>query len=143
MKNFISTYKIEILFGVIAFILLINNWSIILWNQDEAAYAGFGMNMIQNRDYLVPEFIWSDAHRKTPFHFWMITLNFLIFGCNEFGTRFSSSIFIFATLILLYRQVRYFLDETTAFWSTVLLASNLFIPALAKVAVTDATLLFF
>ena len=143
MNEFIEKNKVSLLFFVLGFILIVNNWSIVLWNQDEAAYAGFGMNMINNSNYLVPEFIWSDAHRKTPFHFWMICLNFMIFGFNEFATRFSSSLFIFGTFILMYRQVSHFINKDTAIWAVAILGTNLFVPALAKVAVTDATVLFF
>lgn len=35
-----------------------------LWEQDEAAYAGFAQTMNRTGDYLIPNFIWSDQHRK-------------------------------------------------------------------------------
>ena len=143
MLDYLAKHRTQFLFLSLGFIILVNNWSIVLWNQDEAAYAGFGMNMIKNGNYLVPEFIWSDAHRKTPFHFWMIVVNFFIFGCNEFATRFSSSLFVFTTFVLLYKQVTHFINAKTAFWAVAFLGTNLFVPALAKVAVTDATVLFF
>lgn len=126
----------------IAALLLVNNWSIPLWDQDEAAYAGFGYAMNESGNWLVPDFMYSDVHRKPPLHFWNIALSYNLFGYNEFAVRFPSFLAIFGTLMLMFFQGKKFLDQNTAFKSIVLIAGSFLVTAIAKISVTDATVLF-
>lgn len=137
--------KYEILsFFLVAFLLLLwGNHSTVLWNQDEAAYAGFAKKMIQSGDWLVPDYFWSEVHRKTPFHFWMVALSMMVFGINEFATRFSSVLFTMGTFAIMYFLGRKIWSERIAFASAFILLSSILATAIAKIAVTDATLLFF
>jgi 4-amino-4-deoxy-L-arabinose transferase-like glycosyltransferase len=59
-------YLILVLFTILLFI---NNDSLALWEQDEAAYAGFAYNMVEREQYLIPDFEWSWPHRKPPYFF--------------------------------------------------------------------------
>ena len=139
----ISKYKLLFTFTLIAFLLLVNNHSIPLWDQDESAYAGFGYEMKTTGNWLVPDFMYSDVHRKPPLHFWNITLSYYLFGYNEFAVRFSSFLAILGTFLLLYFQGRKFVAEPVAYQSLWVLAGSFLVTSLAKVAVTDATVLFF
>jgi 4-amino-4-deoxy-L-arabinose transferase-like glycosyltransferase len=125
------------------FIVFINNERVSLWDQDEAAYAGFAKQMVETGNWLVPNFMWSEIHRKTPLHFWDIALSYKIFGINEFAVRFPSALFTFLTYLLIYFAGRPLFGRKIAFLSVVVLSTTLFIPSLAKVSVTDATLLFY
>lgn len=132
-----------ITFGLLVAILLINNWSLPLWDQDESAYAGFAKNMNQSGDYLVPDYYFSDDHRKTPLHFWDISVAYRIFGLNEFSVRFPSFLAILGTLLLVLYQGKKIIGLRAAFQSTVILGTSFLVTSLAKISVTDATLLFF
>lgn len=138
----IAKHWLYVLFGLVLFMLLVNN-GLSLWDQDESAYAGFGKRMVESGDWLVPEFPWSDVHRKTPFHFWNISFFYSIFGISEFTMRLSSVLYVFGTMLLLFFNLRKYIGERTAVASVIILASSYLVPTLAKVAVTDATLLFF
>ena len=133
---------IYIVFSLILFMLLVNN-GLSLWDQDEAAYAGFGKRMVESGDWLIPDFPWSDVHRKTPFHFWNISFFYTLFGISEFTMRLSSVLYTFGTMLLVFFGLKDQLGERVALGSVVVLASSFLVPTLAKVAVTDATLLFF
>jgi len=124
-------------------ILLINNHSIPLWDQDEAAYAGFGFNMNESGNYLVPDFMYSDVHRKPPLHFWNIALSYKLFGYNEFAVRFPAFLAILGTILLMYYQGKKFLGKNKAFLGVLVIAGSLLVPTLSKISVTDGTLLFF
>lgn len=139
----INKYRIFFSFSAIALLLLINNWSIPLWDQDESAYAGFAYNMLEKGEWLVPDFYFSDVHRKPPLHFWNIAASNFIFGHNEFAIRFSSVLAIFGTFLLLFFQGRKFFSERMAFTAVWVLSGSFLVTAIAKVAVTDATVLFF
>jgi hypothetical protein len=129
--------------AILFLILIINNWSIPFWDQDEPAYAGFARNMNASGDYTVPHFFFSDDHRKTPLHFWNIALSFKIFGENEFATRFPSVLAIFGTFLLLLKQGAKISNKDSSFWAVIALGTSFLVPSLAKVSVTDATVLFF
>tara|TARA_B110000037_G_scaffold207032_1_gene253592 strand:+ start:1868 stop:3505 length:1638 start_codon:yes stop_codon:yes gene_type:complete len=120
-----------------------HNNSISLWDQDEAAYAGFAKNMIDSGNWLIPDFMWSDIHRKTPLHFWNIAVSYTIFGMNEFSVRFPSTLSIILLYLTIYFWGRKIFGDKKALISTAVLSTTLFIPILAKVSVTDATLLLF
>jgi 4-amino-4-deoxy-L-arabinose transferase-like glycosyltransferase len=100
------TRKAIIYLLVVSFILFFgNNW-VSLWDQDEAAYAGFAKTMIESGNWLMPEFMWSEVHRKPPLHFWNIAISYKMFGINEFAVRFPSALFILLTLILVFFGTR-------------------------------------
>lgn len=132
-----------VFFAVLLVLLFVHNSHISLWDQDEGAYAGFAHRMMKTGDWLVPEFPWSFIHRKTPLHFWNIALSYLLFGENNFAVRFSSALSIWLLFVAVYRYGRSLFGEVEARLSMLVLATSLFVISLAKVAVTDATLLLF
>ncbi|MDP2187560.1 MAG: glycosyltransferase family 39 protein [Sphingobacteriaceae bacterium] len=114
-----------------------------VWDQDESAYAAFAWQMRESGNWLVPEFLWSEIHRKTPFHFWSIAVSYALWGVNEFAVRFPAFLASVGTVLLLrYRAVAVF-GKPTAQAAAWVLAANLFLPHLIKISVTDASLLFF
>ena len=114
-----------------------------LWDQDESAYAAFAWNMIQSGDWLVPEFSWSEIHRKTPLYFWSIAVSNLVFGFGEWAVRLPALLSILGTAIWVGWQGRRTFGREAALAASVILLANLFLPHLVKIAVTDGMLLFF
>lgn len=123
-------------------LLLINNDSLALWEQDEAAYAGFAYNMLEKNDFLIPDFEWSWPHRKPPFHFWFIAVSYSVLGYNEFATRIPSVFAILASLFLIYFFTKRLYSERIANWASLVFMSSLLIPLYGKISMTDASLLF-
>ena len=132
-----------LLFGGLALVLLIGNGRTLLWNQDEAAYAGFGLTMLESGDWLVPDFMWSDVHRKTPLHFWGIGGAYAIFGPSEWATRLTSVLAIMGMAGLLWVQGRRHFGEQVAWLSVVVAGTHIFTTFFTKMALTDGPLLFF
>lgn len=127
-------------FALLLLILLISNQSITLWDQDEAAYAGFGKYFLENPHAHIPQFMWSEPHRKTPLHFWLIAYSYKIFGINEFAVRFPSSLAVFFTYLICFFRVKKYFSLRIAFLTTVILGTSFFVPLMAKIALTDALL---
>jgi 4-amino-4-deoxy-L-arabinose transferase-like glycosyltransferase len=123
--------------------LLVNNHQVSLWDEDEAAYAGFAQQMVATGDWVNPNYPQSVIHRKTPLHFWAIGGSYQVFGENEFGVRFSSALAIFLTCLLVYFGTRNWLGQTVAERAAVILATTIQLPLMGKIAFTDATLLLF
>lgn len=131
-------YVITLLFVLLLFL---NNDSLSLWEQDEAAYAGFAYNMLEKGDYIIPEFEWSWPHRKPPFHFWSIAASYSVFGYNEFATRIPSVLAILVSLLLLYHFTKRLNSLRIANWASLVFMSSLLIPLYGKISMTDASLL--
>ena len=127
----------------LAFNLLLFNDAISLWDEDEAAYAGFAQQMLDSGDWVNPAYQWSSIHRKPPLHFWTVAVSFSIFGVNEFALRLPSVLAVWLTCASLWWFGRRLFGEDRAAWAATILASSLIIPLYAKVAFTDATLLLF
>lgn len=123
--------------------LLVNNHQVSLWDEDEAAYAGFAQEMVHTGNWVTPSYPQSVIHRKTPLHFWAIAGSYQLFGENEFGVRFSSALAVFLTCLLVYFATRNWLGNTTAERAAVILATSVQLPLMGKIAFTDATLLLF
>lgn len=114
-----------------------------IFDQDEAAYAGFAMNMLHSNDFWTPEFIWSDVHRKTPMHFWMIALCFKVFGYSEFTTRIPSLLSIIGVCYLVWSYLKKHHTNTTANLVLLILSGNALLGVYARMSVTDGPLLLF
>lgn len=141
-RNIIAENSQEILFFILLlFILLSSNNSISLFDQDEAAYAGFGKYFLENPQAHIPKFLWSEPHRKTPLHFWLITFSYKIFGINEFAVRFPSALAVFFTYLLCFFKAKKYFSTRIALLATAILSTSFFVPLMAKMALTDALLL--
>ena len=137
----IKKYHLYLLFFVLLLIGFAHNLGTSLWDQDEAAYAGFARNMINSGNWLVPDFMWSDIHRKTPLHFWNIAISYKLFGVNEFSVRFPATMSILATYWLIFFWGKKFFGRDVALTGTIVLSTTLLVPAMGKISVTDGTLL--
>lgn len=113
------------------------------WDQDEAAYAGFASTMIQTGNWLIPDFLWSEIHRKPPLLFWSIAGAFELLGMHEWTVRLPSLLALLGTVLLLRYQAAVTFGTPIARLAAWMLAANIFLPHLAKLGVTDALLLFF
>lgn len=142
MLKFIKLKYLFIWAVLLLTVLLIHNSTTSFWDQDEAAYAGFALRMNETGNYLIPDFTWSEPHRKTPLHFWSIAGSFKLFGANEFGTRIPSVLAIIGSLAALYLLGRKTLGRDLAMVAALIMGTSL-LPSLGKVSVTDATLLLF
>lgn len=113
-----------------------------LWEQDEAAYAGFARNMIETGDWIVPEFTFSEPHRKPPLHFWAIAVSFLVFGESEIALRLPSILSFLGTTALLASLGAKLYGRQRALLASLILITAFFFASFAKISLTDSLLLF-
>jgi 4-amino-4-deoxy-L-arabinose transferase-like glycosyltransferase len=123
--------------------VLIGNATTSVWDQDEAAYAGFARRMLTQHDWVVPEFPYSQPHRKVPLTFWMIAGSYALFGINEFALRLPSVLGLLTTIGCVWYGARFLLGTDTARLAAMILACSPFVLNLGKLALTDSVLLAF
>ncbi len=140
LEPFLRDKKILVVIYVIIYLLLFN--SSYLYDQDEAAYAGFARNMIESEDLVVMDFPFSEPHRKPPLHFWITAIAFKIFGESEFSLRLFPALWIFLTCALTYSLAKKIYGEQTGFLAFFILSSSLYFPLNGKIALVDGLLTF-
>ncbi len=124
----------------IALNLLVANHSTPLWDQDEAAYAGFAHTMLQTGDWAIPEFAWSEPHRKPPLHFWLVASSFAVLGENTFALRLPGALAFGLTCLLLALWGAPVFGRERAWGGALVLGSSV-APLFGKVALVDGSLL--
>lgn len=135
---------IDLLFlAWLALVLWAFNGYISLWDQDEAAYAGFAKRMLEGGHYIIPDFTWSEIHRKPPLHFWLISVAYRLFGLNTFAVRFFAALAVWGSVVLIRFRGEKLLGVTYARLAAFFMAGNAFVVMLGKMAVTDGLLLLF
>ncbi len=112
-----------------------------LFDQDEAAYAGFARTMLETGNWITPEYPWCDAHRKTPLHFWLIACSYALLGYSEWVTRLPALLSLLVVLWGVFRYLSLHKDQSTGLIATAVLASNMLFVLYGKMSLTDAPLL--
>jgi 4-amino-4-deoxy-L-arabinose transferase-like glycosyltransferase len=121
--------------------LLVGNAAAALWDQDEAAYAGFARKMLLGGDWVTPAYPYAQPHRKPPLHFWAIAGSFAVLGINEFALRLPGMLSILLSAVLVATRGAFLVGRRAARLGGLVLASSLFVLTLGKVALVDALLL--
>jgi len=136
-----NRWLLSAIFALSLVSLCLNNDAISLWDQDEAAYAGFAHTMRATGNWVVPDFLWSEPHRKTPLLFWAIALAFQLCGETEFAARLPGVLAVSGTIAAIALLGRSLYGREVAWAAAAIASSSLFLPNLAKIALTDAPLL--
>lgn len=111
-----------------------------LWDQDEAAYAGFAHTMLQTGDWIMPRYWWSDVHRKPPLHFWLTAASFRLLGENTVAARAPAALAYVLTLLLMARWGAPLFGATTSLLAAAVMASSLTL-IVGRLGITDGPLL--
>ncbi|MEL6347858.1 MAG: glycosyltransferase family 39 protein [Myxococcota bacterium] len=111
-----------------------------LFDQDEAAYAGFAHRMLTTRDWLTIDFLWSDIHRKPPMHFWLIAQSGALLGEGLFSLRLTAALAFLGTVGVLAVWGAPLFGADRARRAAIVMATSL-MPIIGKIALTDASLL--
>lgn len=147
LQDFICMKKYPQFVWLIGILFVVNlfwmNHAVSLWDEDEAAYAGFAMTMLETGDWVEPSYEGAVIHRKTPFHFWSIAISYQLFGANEFATRLPSVLAILFTCWFVFLLGRPLFGQKNACRAAIILATSIQLPLMGKIALTDASLLLF
>lgn len=110
----------------------------------EARYADIALHMHLSKDYITP---WVHVGGqlipywgKPPFHFWLTSASYALFGISEWSARFPSFLAGLLTVLLTWYFARRLYGPRTAALCTVILASSPLFFFVYGASAVDATL---
>lgn len=114
-----------------------------LWDRDEPRFAQPAKEMLfaENlRDWIVPHMNGQPHFHKPPWCYWQIALADTVFGINEFSARFFSGLWTAVGAVLVFCFLRRW-SHRAGLVASVTMLSSLLVVVMAKMAISDATLL--
>ena len=110
---------------------------------DEAKYALIARNMLETKDFLIPNLGVELYFKKPPFFFWMMALSMKLFGVSEFSVRFPSAFFAVAdALVLWYLAYRVSGRNLVATLTALAFVANFEVLRVSTIARFESSMLF-
>ena len=114
-----------------------------LTDRDEGRNAEAGREMLETGDWISPTFNYQPRYQKPVLVYWLMSASYKLFGVSEFAARFPSALFGLGLVLMLYLFLARLRDPITALLAALMLALNLQMIALNRMALTDSVLIFF
>ncbi len=114
-----------------------------LWDVDEAIFSQAAKEMFARGDSVVPYFNGQVFPDKPALMYWFMIGAYELFGTTELAARFFSAVFGIGSVLLTWRLGRLMFSPAVAFWSGLILASNISYSVIARAATPDSYLVFF
>ena len=137
--NLLSIVFILLLFYI--FLAGIGSYSLLA--KDEPRYAGCALEMIENKNWIVPKFNFQDRFDKPILYYWMIGASYVLLGVNEFSSRLPSALCAIFLVLFTWYTVKKVLGNVPGFISAVILATSVEYLYLGRRAATDIALCLF
>lgn len=132
-----------ILLALCGILLFWNLGALGLTDRDEGRNAEAGREMLETGDWMSPTFNYEPRYAKPALVYWLMGASYKTFGVNEFAARFPSALFGLGLILMLYLFLARLRDANTALLAALMLALNLQMIGLNRMALTDSVLIFF
>ncbi|NOS77928.1 MAG: glycosyltransferase family 39 protein [Nitrospira sp.] len=114
-----------------------------LTDRDEGRNAEAGREMLETGDWMSPTFNYEPRYAKPVLVYWLMSASYKTFGVSEFAARFPSALFGLGLVLMLYLFLARLRDANTGLLAALMLALNLQMIGLNRMALTDSVLIFF
>jgi len=128
---------------VLAFIYLLGNRSVPLWDRDEPRYAQTSKQMAESGDWVLPRILDEPRLQKPVFIYWCQAVSMKVFGPTEWAARFPSVIAALLTVLILWISIRAHIGASRAIWTVFIFSTSALTIMAAKMSITDAVLSLF
>ncbi len=137
------SHKFFLVFILAAFLLFFRLGDRSFRNPDEGRYAKIAQEMTLSGDWVTPR-LYGVAYLKKPILFyWLVAASFKTFGTSEWAARAVPAFFGFLGILAAFFFAKIIFGSDTAFFSSLILASNLFYLQVSRYLVIDAVFSFF
>jgi len=114
-----------------------------LTDRDEGRNAEAGREMLETGDWMSPTFNYEPRYAKPALVYWLMGASYKTFGVSEFAARFPSALAGLGLVLMLYLFLARLRDANTGLLAALMLALNLQMIGLNRMALTDSVLIFF
>jgi 4-amino-4-deoxy-L-arabinose transferase-like glycosyltransferase len=140
-SGMVVSIAILVAIALVTFCLRLGNTH--LWDQDEGYYASAAAEMFAKNDWVVPTFNGELFAHKPPMMYWGMMIGFHLFGVNELGARFVSSLMSVGSAVVTYWLGRRLFDGGTGLLAGLALSTSLMFVMVGRSATADSYLTFF
>ena len=111
--------------------------------KDEPRYAGCALEMLENKNWIIPKFNFQDRFDKPVLFYWLIASAYKILGVSEFSSRVPSVLCAILLVLFTWYTGSKVLGKKTGLLSAMILATSVEYIFLGRRAATDIVLCFF
>lgn len=130
-----------LLLGVLLFFSGLGNLG--LTDRDEGSNAEAAREMVESGNWMSPTLNYEPRFAKPAFTYWIMTGFYHLFGINETSARLHAAVFGLLLIGLTYGFLAVVRGSWFALVGSLMLALNIEIVAISRVALTDSVLIFF
>jgi 4-amino-4-deoxy-L-arabinose transferase-like glycosyltransferase len=127
---------------VLPALLLYPTLSFYLLEPDEGRYAQIPREMLARGDWVVPHLQGQPYLDKPPLMYWLVMLNYSLFGVAEWPARLIPALAVHGTILITYLLGRRSLGERSAFWGALFLAVSPGFVGMGRILLLDGLLTF-
>ncbi|MBX9661415.1 MAG: glycosyltransferase family 39 protein [Nitrospiraceae bacterium] len=138
-----STRHVLLLLALCGILFFWNLGALGLTDRDEGRNAEAGREMLETGDWMSPTFNYEPRYAKPVLVYWLMSASYKTFGVSEFAARFPSALFGLGLVLMLYLFLTRLRDANTGLLGALMLALNLQMIGLNRMALTDSVLIFF
>src|SRR4029077_3395729 len=120
-----TTTKYAILFFACVLFHILGTWSLPLIDRDEPRFAEASREMIERGNYIVPYFNNQLRLDKPPLAYWAQVASYHIFGENDLGARFPSSVAAALVAPLIFAWVSRLAGANLGWWAAIIFTLSL------------------
>ncbi|MEQ1796153.1 MAG: glycosyltransferase family 39 protein [Nitrospira sp.] len=139
----INLRHIGLLLALCGILFFWNLGALGLTDRDEGRNAEAGREMLETGDWMSPTFNYEPRYAKPVLVYWLMSASYKTFGVSEFAARFPSALFGLGLVLMLYLFLARLRDANTGLLGALMLALNLQMIGLNRMALTDSVLIFF
>ncbi|OIO39562.1 MAG: hypothetical protein AUJ71_00315 [Candidatus Omnitrophica bacterium CG1_02_49_16] len=110
---------------------------------DEGRYAEVSRGMVVSGNWIEPKIYGVNYLKKPALFYWLVGVFFKTFGFNEWAGRSVPALFGLFGVLVTFWFVRKIFDDSAAFFSSLVLASNFWYLEVGRYLVIDAVFSFF
>jgi len=133
-------WDLATLAGLVVVLLFTGLGSMALTDRDEGANAEAAREMLEQRSWVTPTLNYAPRFAKPAFVYWLMAAAYAGLGVSESTARLPSAVAAGTLVFIQYAFARWALCATTAFRAAVILLLGVEFVAIARMALTDATL---
>jgi 4-amino-4-deoxy-L-arabinose transferase-like glycosyltransferase len=136
-----GTLAVILLLGAFLFFFRLGERS--LRNPDEGRYAEIAREMVLSGNWTEPKLYGVDYLRKPAFFYWLVAVSFKVFGFTELAARLVPAFFGYLSVLLTFFFARRVFGEGEAFFSSLILLSNVWFLQISRTLLIDSVFSFF